>query len=97
MSAYDSTTTYYGYSDMDNLFRLQKALTGEARNSVQELILEAENVPSILAALEINFGRPDMLVRTQTAKVRARAPVTDSNGSSGSSHSPPPCATSSPS
>ncbi|XP_062544887.1 uncharacterized protein LOC134211735 [Armigeres subalbatus] len=60
-AAFDATTTAGGFSNLDNLSRLHKYLKGKAMNSVAPLMVEANNIPSIIDRLEQQFGRPQVV------------------------------------
>ncbi|KAM8711709.1 hypothetical protein ACLKA7_012251 [Drosophila subpalustris] len=68
------TTNEYGYSERQNLIRLQKAIKGKAREVVECLLIHSRNVPVIMDALKQNFGRPEKLIKSQIARVR-KSPV----------------------
>ncbi|KAL7723256.1 hypothetical protein ACLKA6_010203 [Drosophila palustris] len=68
------TTNEYGYSERQNLIRLQKAIKGKAREVVECLLIHSRNVPDIMDALKQNFGRPEKLIKSQIARVR-KSPV----------------------
>lgn len=69
--AYRETTATYGYTNLENLLRLQKALKGTARQRVQSLLIHPASVDSVLNSLEFIYGRPELLIRSQIAKARA--------------------------
>lgn len=55
---------------MENVYRLQRCLKGEALTSVECLLTDANNVEQVLTTLETLYGRPEMLVRGQIQRVR---------------------------
>lgn len=61
----------FGYTTLDNLYRLQRSLSGAARKVVEPLLIHHENVERVIASLAFRFGRPDLLAESQLAKVRA--------------------------
>lgn len=75
--AYSSTTFEFGYTDLENLIRLQKCLTGDARRSVQSLLIHPCHVLQAMATLRNLFGRPDDLVRSQIRQARQLPVVTE--------------------
>ncbi|XP_075157703.1 uncharacterized protein LOC142230970 [Haematobia irritans] len=68
--SYNETTQYYGYSNLENLFRLQKSLKGDARSKVEAYLIHPESVEQIMKTLEFHYGRPHIIIRSQIAKVR---------------------------
>uniref|UniRef100_A0A2M4CVY8 Putative polyprotein n=1 Tax=Anopheles darlingi TaxID=43151 RepID=A0A2M4CVY8_ANODA len=58
---FDETSREGAFSDIENLNRLKQVLHGTALKGVQQLMMEAENVPEILKRLGETFGRPDLV------------------------------------
>lgn len=52
-SSYETSTRICGYSDSENLMRLQRCLKGEARKAVSCFLLHPLNVPEILRTLAL--------------------------------------------
>lgn len=67
---FNETTVAYRYSNLENLIRLQKSLTGQARQIVEAILVFPDNMPSIMEELEFRFGRTDLLVKSQILKLR---------------------------
>ncbi|XP_053968687.1 uncharacterized protein LOC128870108 [Anastrepha ludens] len=74
--AFKETTEMNSYSRLENLLRLQKALKGKARQQVESLLIHPSSVDAAMKTLEFHYGRPELLIRSQIAKVRAFPPVT---------------------
>lgn len=70
IAAYEETTRTFGYTDLENLLRLQKSLTKDARAAVESMMIHPQSVPSIIDALHFQFGRPELLIRSQVQKLR---------------------------
>lgn len=68
--AYWETTRVYGYSNLENLSRLQK-LTGSAKNLVTSLLIYPNNVDAVVSTFKHHFGRPEKLIRSQIDKTKA--------------------------
>ncbi|XP_017487335.1 PREDICTED: uncharacterized protein LOC108375702 [Rhagoletis zephyria] len=64
------TTEEYGYNERQNMLRLQKAIRGRAREVVECLLIHSSNVPRVMEALHERFGRPELLVKSQIARIR---------------------------
>ncbi|XP_062698830.1 uncharacterized protein LOC134284218 [Aedes albopictus] len=69
-SAYVNSTTACGYSDVENLARLQKALQGRAFDAVKSRLLLPACVPQVLNTLYMLFGRPELKIQTLLNKIR---------------------------
>lgn len=70
-SAYEMTNQRYGYDDVDNAFRLQKCLTGRAKEAVSNMLSNPTEIPTAMATLELLFGQPIMIVRCAIERARA--------------------------
>ena len=78
ISSYKYTTESCGFSNMENLKRLQDCLTGEALEQVRGSLLTPETVPSVIEDLKNLFGRPQKLLKMMLRKVReTKAPTED--------------------
>ncbi|XP_073827967.1 uncharacterized protein isoform X1 [Musca autumnalis] len=69
--SYKETTRMYNYTKLENLTRLQKALKGEAKAKVEAYLIHPECVDQVMSTLEFHFGRPQIMIRSQIAKVRS--------------------------
>ncbi|XP_036340048.1 uncharacterized protein LOC118749361 [Rhagoletis pomonella] len=74
--AFKETTNMYFYTNVENLLRLQKALKGRARQQVESLLIHPNSVEAAMKTLEFHYGRPELLIRSQIAKVRSFPAVT---------------------
>ena len=72
---FDQGSSMCGFSDVDNLVRLQQSLTGPARESVRALLLDPSNVPEIRRALERRFGRPGARIEALMEEARRTAAI----------------------
>lgn len=70
IAAYIQSTQAFGYTALQNTFRLQKCLTGEAREAVEYLLINPDNVDELIGTLEFRFGRPEILAQSQIKKIR---------------------------
>lgn len=55
------TTEQGNFSDLENLTRLQKSLKGEALRAVSSLLIDSNNVNSIITKLENQFGSVELV------------------------------------
>lgn len=73
-SAYTNSTNACGYTDAENLARLQRCLKGHALESVRSRLLLPASVPHVIATLKLLYGRPELLIHTLLQKIRAVPP-----------------------
>uniref|UniRef100_A0A182RSB1 PHD-type domain-containing protein n=1 Tax=Anopheles funestus TaxID=62324 RepID=A0A182RSB1_ANOFN len=74
ISHYEHTTRQCGYSNWENMLRLQKCLKGPALEAVRSRLMLPEAVPRIIEKLRSRYGRPVLLIKTLIAKVRKIPP-----------------------
>ncbi|XP_058817784.1 uncharacterized protein LOC131681093 [Topomyia yanbarensis] len=74
ISQYNVTTQNCGFSNAENLIRLQRCLKGHARESVRSRLLLPESVPNVIETLRMLYGRPSILIKTLLNRVR-QAPI----------------------
>lgn len=67
---YVNSTELCGYSDGENLDRLQKCLRDPARSAVRDLLLDVDAVKDIISTLEMLFGRPELIVKKLLEQIR---------------------------
>lgn len=67
---YTTSTNICEFSDAENLIRLQKCLRGEARETVQALLISPNNVDKIIKTLKNRFGRSECIIESLIDKVR---------------------------
>ncbi|XP_065094804.1 uncharacterized protein LOC135715461 [Ochlerotatus camptorhynchus] len=70
-SSYDTSTQMCGYNDSENLMRLQRSLKGDAKKAVSSFLLHPSNVPEIINTLRVLYGRPEAIINSLLAEVRA--------------------------
>ncbi|XP_058811174.1 uncharacterized protein LOC131676064 [Topomyia yanbarensis] len=76
--SFEQSTAACGYTDTENLIRLQRCLKGHALESVRSRLLLPTSVPHVINTLRTLYGRPELLIRTLIEKVqRAPAPRHD--------------------
>lgn len=76
---FNRSTDEFNIKPNENLRRLNKALSGQARRCVQTLLSSPDNVNEIIEALKINFGRSDWIVMSIISKLRSFPPLKDEN------------------
>lgn len=60
-----NSTKLCGFTDGENLDRLQKCLKHKARDVVKGHLIHAESVPWIIRTLKMLYGRPEVIVTNQ--------------------------------
>lgn len=70
ISSFEQSTVACGYSNAENLARLQRCLTGHAREAVRSRLLLPANVPQVMNTLRTLYGRPELLIRSLHEKIR---------------------------
>ncbi|XP_052562935.1 BRD4-interacting chromatin-remodeling complex-associated protein-like [Culex pipiens pallens] len=71
ISSYHHSTEMCGFTDAENLIRLQNCLQGFARETVQSNLLLPSTVPQVLETLEMIFGNPARLIQSLLEKVKS--------------------------
>lgn len=67
--AFMMTTATYKYSKLENLVRLEKALRGKAKESVEAMLIHPDSVDDAINRLKFLFGDTETLVKSQIAKI----------------------------
>lgn len=60
-----------GFTEEENLIRLQKSLKGKAYEAVKSRLLYPGNVSGILRTLRMLFGQPEVIIQSLIGKVSA--------------------------
>ena len=76
---YDRSTASCGFTNADNLARLQRSLKGPAKDVVHALLSVPDNVPAIMSTLETRFGRADLIIHRLVEQVKAQPTLADNN------------------
>ncbi|XP_062703182.1 uncharacterized protein LOC134285759 [Aedes albopictus] len=69
-SSFTNTTEVCGYTDAENLARLQRSLGGSALEAVRSRLLLPASVPFVMNTLHKLYGRPEILINSLLKKVR---------------------------
>lgn len=75
ISNFESSTRVCGFSNDENMLRLQRALKGKAYEYVSSQLLLPELVPEVIATLQMVFGKPEFLINSILEKIRFSAGV----------------------
>ncbi|XP_053686938.1 uncharacterized protein LOC128736479 [Sabethes cyaneus] len=74
ISQYTITTENCGFTNAENLIRLQRSLKGHARESVRSRLLLPSSVPQAIETLRTLYGRPGLLISALLNRVRTTPP-----------------------
>lgn len=69
-SSFQNSTETCGYSDAENLARLQRCLRGAALEAVRSRLLLPASVPNVIETLHKLYGKPENLINSLLRKVR---------------------------
>ncbi|XP_058451241.1 uncharacterized protein LOC131430355 [Malaya genurostris] len=70
ISQFNITTECCGFTNAENLIRLQQCLKGMARDSVRSRLLLPSSVPQVIETLKMLYGRPALLINSIIQRVR---------------------------
>lgn len=73
ISSYENSTLSCGFSNTENLIRLQRCLKGRALESVSCRLLLPSSVPGIIDTLRLLYGRPELILYDIIEKIRTEA------------------------
>lgn len=74
IASFESSTRMCGYSDEENLLRLQRCLRGKALDAVRYRLLHPSNLAGVIITLRTLFGRPEIIVHSLVSKIRDMPP-----------------------
>lgn len=78
ISQFENTSNACGFSNVENITRLQRCLKGEALAEVGYQLMLPELLPEVLETLRTRFGRPEMIINSLLQKIRSEpAPKPD--------------------
>ncbi|XP_062703926.1 uncharacterized protein LOC109409081 [Aedes albopictus] len=70
ISNFEQSSATCGYSDAENLVRLQRSLKGHALESVKSRLLLPASVPHVIQTLRTLYGRPELIIRSLMSKIQ---------------------------
>lgn len=71
ISEFRKSTAEYKITPNQNLRRLNKAIQGKARTSVQTLLTSPDNIGTIISHLEMSFGRHEWILQHLISELRS--------------------------
>ncbi|KAJ6644656.1 hypothetical protein Bhyg_09625 [Pseudolycoriella hygida] len=74
ISSFQSSTNTGGYSNAENLIRLQRCLQGKALEAVRSILLTPDNVPNVIETLRMLYGRADLVIFTLIQQLKEEPP-----------------------
>ncbi|XP_055633605.1 uncharacterized protein LOC129773952 [Toxorhynchites rutilus septentrionalis] len=69
-SSFSNSTAACGFSNVENLARLQRCLKGSALKSVRYYLLSPDSVPEVINTLRTLYGRPEIIINKLIQTVR---------------------------
>lgn len=70
ISAFENSTETCGFSNSENLGRLQKCLKGDAYTAVRSRLLHKDSVPGVIHTLRMMYGRPEFIIETMIRDIQ---------------------------
>ncbi|XP_058449235.1 uncharacterized protein LOC131429201 [Malaya genurostris] len=70
VSSFSNSTQACGYTNAENLVRLQRCLRGPALEAVRSRLLLPSSVPHVIDTLQTLYGRPELLIHTLLKRLR---------------------------
>ncbi|XP_055585318.1 uncharacterized protein LOC129738158 [Uranotaenia lowii] len=71
---YRYTTEACGFTNGENMLRLQRSLQGQALDAVRSRLIFPSAIPQVIEILRMRYGRPEVLINVLLQKVRAIPP-----------------------
>ncbi|XP_062707764.1 putative mediator of RNA polymerase II transcription subunit 12 [Aedes albopictus] len=71
ISNFEYTTRTCGYTNGENMVRLERCLRGHALESVRSRLVFPAAVPQVIETLRMRYGRPELLINVLLQKVKA--------------------------
>lgn len=79
LSEFRRSTAEYNITPSNNLRRLNKAITGNARQCIQTLLMSPDNIKEIISHLQMSFGRPEWILQHLISELRSLPIMMDGN------------------
>lgn len=77
-STFEWSTKICGFTEAENLIRLQKSLTGDALQKVQHILVHPSNVNWVMSILQLLYGQPKKIVNSIKNRIKS-TPAIDEN------------------
>ncbi|XP_065075283.1 uncharacterized protein LOC135699027 [Ochlerotatus camptorhynchus] len=69
LSMFNSTTAMCGFTEEENLVRLQRSLKGKAYEAVKCRLMHPGNIQGVMDTLRMLYGQPEVIVHSLIAKI----------------------------
>lgn len=69
-SAYEYSTDACGFTNVENLGRLQESLKGDAYTAVGSRLLHPNSVPPVMSTLKLMYGRPELIIESMIESIK---------------------------
>lgn len=70
ISWWNNSSQTCGFSNSENMIRLQRCLKGKALEAVQFRLLHPDQVDGVITTLKMLFGRPEVIIQSLLKKIR---------------------------
>ncbi|XP_055605469.1 uncharacterized protein LOC129753653 [Uranotaenia lowii] len=77
ISTFYTTTSMCGYTQEENLLRLQKSLRGKAFDAVKCMLMHPSNVECIISTLKMLFGNHEVIIHNLISRIKSTPPPRD--------------------
>ncbi|XP_058826816.1 uncharacterized protein LOC131686839 [Topomyia yanbarensis] len=74
IASYENSTRMCGFSEEENLLRLQRSLKGKALEAVRSRLLYPSGLGGVINTLRTLFGRPEIIVHSLICRIRDMPP-----------------------
>ncbi|XP_055615196.1 uncharacterized protein LOC129761499 [Toxorhynchites rutilus septentrionalis] len=75
LSTFNSTTMMCGFTDEENIVRLQRSLKGRAYEAVKCRLMHPSNVTGVISTLKMLFGQPEVIISSLIRKINSLPPL----------------------
>ena len=79
ISSFETSNVTCGFSNSENLIRLQKSLKGRALEAVRYQLLLPDGVPNVIRTLRTLFGRPEIIINHLLQTIKNQPAINDMN------------------
>jgi len=77
ITEFEGSSTECQFTNVENMARLRKCLRGKAKEAVKSMLILPENVDLVIRTLQMNFGRPELIISTLINKINKIPKVAD--------------------
>jgi len=77
ISAFEYSTKACGFSNVENLGRLQDCIRGDAKLAVGSRLLHPDSVPPVINTLKLLYGRPELIIESMIEEIKKESSPRD--------------------